>query len=336
MNVVAAMTRQPEGTTVDAQNVRLLDVSEGRARGGSRPGTSKYVSSQINSSNRIQDVNYATLITNATPATGSLGIRVVTPVAVAGGVIKKFTTETVTAATTGGSRSLSSSALIIFSTELFGRLYYTDGISYKIWIGSTNTTSDWTPTAGSLPGTDGTSVPRLIEMWRSRIVLSGLRTDPHNWWMSKVGDPLDWDTAPATPTATQAIEGGVGITGKVPDIINCIIPYSDDVLIFGCDHSIYQLSGDPMGGGAFDLISDTIGTAFGRPYCMDGVGNIYFFSSRGGVYRIPAIEGGPKPVSLEAVGPKLRTVDLNTTSVRMAWDEEAYGFHLFLTPFVTR
>ncbi len=115
-----------------------------------------------------------------------------------------------------------------------------------------------------------------------------------------------------------------------------MIPYSDDVLIFGCDHSIYQMSGDPMDSGAIDLISDTVGMAFGRPYCMDGQGNIYFFSNRGGVYTLAGGGGKPTPISLDLIGPEIDKINLNTTSVRMVWDEESFGFHLFLTPYVSR
>jgi hypothetical protein len=253
-------------------------------------------------------------------------------VGVVGGVIKKFDETTVTAASTAGSRTLSSTVPFLFSTELFGKMYYVDGISYKIWTGSTNATSDWTPTAGSLPGTDGTLAPRLITNWRSRIVLSGLASDPHNWFMSALGDPLDFDYSPTVQVETQASTGSVGVVGKGKDTITCLIPFSDDTLIIGCDHSIWQMSGDPQLSGRTDLVTDKIGIAFGNPWCKDQYGNIYFFSNDCEVYKMSAGDGSIVSLSENSIAPQLSQVNLNTTLIRMAWDVAANGFHLFFVP----
>lgn len=335
VNVVAPRSAQPEGTCFDCLNVRPFDVSEARSRGGARPGISKFVSSTIGGTTRVQDINSTTTVINSAPASSSLRVRQVLAVAVRGGTVYQVDSSSVSAATTSGVRTLSSTAPFIFSAELFGRVYYTDGTSYKIWVAANNTTTDWTPTAGSLPGTDGTTTPRLIEMWRSRLVLSGLRSDPHNWFMSKLGDPLDWDYAPATVTETQAIQGGSGVVGKIGDVITCMIPYSDEILIVGCDHSIYQIAGDPQASsGRIDLISDTIGMAFGRPWCRDSAGNVYFFSSLGHVYVIPGGTGRPQPLTNNSIAPLLIDTNLNTVLVRMVWDEVQQGLYLFITPFV--
>ena len=48
---------QLPGTTPIAQNVRLYEPDSGSARGGSRPGLGKYVSSQPNGSRLIQHIN---------------------------------------------------------------------------------------------------------------------------------------------------------------------------------------------------------------------------------------------------------------------------------------
>ena len=67
---------QPEGTTVDAQNVRpfpgsspdtastLNSESSGRARGGQRPGMTKYLSTahDTTQTRRIQDINHLCLL----------------------------------------------------------------------------------------------------------------------------------------------------------------------------------------------------------------------------------------------------------------------------------
>lgn len=331
INVVAPRTAQPEGTCVDATNVRVFDSLEGRARGGSRPGLAKYCANAVVANTRIQDLNYATVIANSAPSANTLGVRTIVPVVVANGTVATFNTTAVTNATVTGNSALAANAPFIFSTVLYGKAYFTDGTSYKIWDGATNTTSDWTPSAGSLPGTDGTRVPRLIEMWRGRIVLAGLASDPHNWFMSALGNPLDWDYAPATPVETQAVTGGTGVVGKIGDVINCIIPYSDDELIVGCDHSIWLLAGDPQGGGRFDMVSDTIGMAFGRPWCRDDAGVIYFFSTSCEVYSLDR-ERKLTNLTETSISPLLANTNLNEVLVRMAYDHAQQGVHLFLTP----
>jgi hypothetical protein len=331
INVVAPRTAQPEGTCVDAENVRVFDTLEGRARGGNRPGLAKYCANAIATSMRVQDINYATVIANSAPSANTLGVRTIVPVAVANGTICTFNTTTVTAANTSGNSSLLANAPFIFSTELFGRVYYTDGVSYKIWVGANNTATDWTPTAGSMPGTNGTRIPRLIEMWRSRLVLAGLASDPHNWFMSALGLPLNWDYAPATSTETQAVTGGTGVVGKIGDVINCIIPWSDDTLLFGCDSSVWKMSGDPQAGGRLDCVSDSVGMAFGRPWCRDESGNIYFFSTQCAMYSL-AQDGGLKNLTDDTIGPLLANTNLNQTLVRIAYDRAQQGVHVFLTP----
>lgn len=332
INVLTPETAQAPDTCIDCRNVRPLDSTNGRMRGGIRPGTSKYLSSQFGDGNPIQNITQTTSVVAAAPNTAAIGVRDVRNVAVANGVISQFTDSAITDANTSGSRSLSSTAQFIFSASVFGDIYYVDGISYKIWQGSNNTTKDWTLTDGTLPGTDGTVAPRLIANWRSRLVLSGLRTDPHNWWMSALGDPLDYDFAPTTTVGTQAVAGSVGVVGKIADVVNALVPISDDVLVFGCDHSIWMMSGDPMAGGSVDLLSDTIGFAFGRAYCRDAKGTLYFLSSRGSVYSLSVSDRGFTSLTEQSIDPLVQGTDLNSTLVSMAWSEEESGFNLFLTP----
>ncbi len=47
--------QQPQGTTVDCQNVRVFDPATGRARGAQRNGLSKYMPDQIAAS-EVQDI----------------------------------------------------------------------------------------------------------------------------------------------------------------------------------------------------------------------------------------------------------------------------------------
>lgn len=293
-------------------------------RGASRPGTSKYLASQINSSNRVQFLGHVAY----SSAVSGASTRTLKNVAVAGGTVKSFTSAGATLAT-GGSGALSSTTPYIHGAELFGLIYFADGTNSKYWDAQTDTVFSWTAAHGTMPS-NGANLPRLIATWRSRIVMAGLIGDAHNWFMSAVGDPDDWDYAPTDLTLQDAVAGNNAEAGKSPDVINCIIPFNDDILWFGCDHSIWQLTNDPLEAGRFDLISDTVGMAFGKPYCRDPAGLIYFLGSRGGLY---VMTPGQLPVRLsdKAIEKRLADLDLSQTKVQLAWDDRSQHVLIFLT-----
>ena len=54
LNEDTALTDQPSMSSPDLQNVRAYDPETGRARGGQRPGLSKYLSTQVNGSRGVQ------------------------------------------------------------------------------------------------------------------------------------------------------------------------------------------------------------------------------------------------------------------------------------------
>lgn len=233
---------------------------------------------------------------------------------------------------TSGANAYSDLRPVMFAAQNGARLYIVDGVQTKRYNPLTNTIESWTAAAGTFPVGTATDYPRLIETWRGRTVLAGVPTDPDNWWMTRQNDATDFNTSAQDDQAAIAGNNAEGL-GRVPDIINCIIAYSDDLLIFGCDHSIHRVTGDPRRGGSMDLLSDTIGMAWGRPFCRDALGTIYFFSSRCRVYRMTP-HGAIQHISA-GIDNILQNVDLLNTVVRMAWDDEEQGFYLLLTPMNT-
>jgi hypothetical protein len=247
--------------------------------------------------------------------------------AVVAGTIKSFTTAAI-ATPTGGASALDSAAQYISSALLFQKIYYADGVSYKVYDPKTDTVSDYeSDSAGTIP-----KRCKLIESWRGRIVLARSPDDPQNWFMSEKDDPLNWDFFPPVPNEVQAVAGNNSKTGLVPDIVNSMVPYSDDVLFFGGDKSIWQLSGDPAEGGRLDLMTDITGMSFGRPWAKDPNGVLYFFGSRGGMYRM--VPGrAPERISMNRIERRLQEVDLSTNYIRMAYNYRDEGIHIFQMPF---
>ena len=53
-----AYSSQPEGTSPDCLNVRPYDVLADRLRGGQRPGTSKFIRTEVNGTAAIQRLGF--------------------------------------------------------------------------------------------------------------------------------------------------------------------------------------------------------------------------------------------------------------------------------------
>lgn len=320
---------QASDTTVACRNVRNYDPRTGRARGAQRPGVTRLNSGQASGTGnkQIQDIIAVTTVpTSSGVSLTNLAAREAVVYCVCDGTVQTVTSSGFTTVSSGSS-ALSATAPVIFSAPLFGKLYYADGTNWKYWTGSAMAT--WTASAGSLP-VSGSDKPRLIEQWRTRIVMSGLRGDVHNWFMSACGDPTDFDYG-ATASPTIAASGNNADAGYVGDIINTMIPYDDDTLLFGCDHSIWQMSGDPAEGGRIDEISDIAGMAFGRPWCKAYDGTIYFMGSRGGIYKM-VLGSKPERISADRIEENLNVVDLNQMIVRCIYDDVQQGIYFFITP----
>ena len=259
--------------------------------------------------------------------------RYVRSLAVCGGSVRRFDSavsgvETVT----NGSDALSNQPVVFGAVNLLD-VYFADGENMKLYDSETNSIITWTPDVGNLP-IDGNGLKaRLIETWQGRIVLSGLPGDPSNWFMSKMHAPLNWDYVPSVDDQgpTQAVAGNNADAGKLGDTVTGLVPYTDDVLVMGGDNTLWQMSGNPAAGGRIDQISDITGMAWGRAWTKDPSGAIWFFGSRGGLYRLVPNDI-PERASLSQIDDTLASVDLKNNIVRLAWDDRLFGLVIAITP----
>jgi hypothetical protein len=147
---------------------------------------------------------------------------------------------------------------------------------------------------------------------------------------TRVDDPFDNDYSPVNPDPEQAWALQTGNEGTVGDSVTALIAYSDDLLIIGCDHSIYMLRGDPGFGGTKDLVSEDLGIAFGKAWTKDPDGNLYFFSNRGAVYVMAP--GGGKPTKLtQPINQLVNAVNTGESAISMAWDDKTNRLYVFVT-----
>ena len=128
-------------------------------------------------------------------------------------------------------------------------------------------------------------------LYRGRLVMAGLKTDPQNWFMSAVNEPLDWDYGATPISATMAVAGNQTNAGKCPDIITCLAPYSDDLMFIGGDHTLWRMTGDPADRGRIDNISYKTGISGPDAYAFDPNGTFYFYGT-GTIWRM-AGQGAP-------------------------------------------
>lgn len=231
--------------------------------------------------------------------------------------------------TTGDSPALNYTG-VVFSTSANQKLYFADGVNWAYFDPSAGTINRWSATSGILPVDSDNNTPRLICTWRGRVVLSGLIKDPQNWFVSKVNDPTDFNYGDPAIPPTMAIAGNNAPQGLVGDVITSLCPYSDDVLLFFGDHTIYKMSGDPMENGHIDLVSDTIGGAWGICWCKDPYGTVYFLSNKMGIYSLRP-DQQPQRIS-QAVEQLLVDLDSGTNNFRLLWDDRFQGLHVFISP----
>jgi len=250
-------------------------------------------------------------------------IRVTELYAVSNGSIYKVSSSGATLVT-GGENALYATYLPVTAVYAYGHVFWIDGAHSVDYDMSTSTATSWTATAGTLP-----SEARIMALYRGRIVLAGFKNDPHNWYMSTAGNPLDWDYG-ATPSATMAVAGNDCNAGACPDIITCLAPFNDDLMVIGGDHTLWVLRGDPADNGRIDNISNHTGIAGPRAYTLDPNGVMYFFGS-GTLWRL-APTGIPEPISRNRLDRTFKNIDLSSYDVRLVWDSIRHGLHIFLVP----
>ncbi len=228
----------------------------------------------------------------------------------------------------GGVSVLSAEAAQIQWTQHQGKLYFVDGQRVIVYDPLLDTVEDLeSKDAGEVP-----KKPRLIASWRNRLILARTIDEPHNWHMSAIGDPENWDYFPALPVVTQAVSGNNARAGLASDLVNTLIPYNDDLMIMGGDHSIARMTGDPMAGGQIDVVSQTIGMAFGASWTIIPDGTLFFVSTEGRIFQM-APNGQIQKISNKFVEDAMLE-DWNDAlyRVKLVWNNKDDGLHVLFLP----
>ena len=230
----------------------------------------------------------------------------------------------------GGSSCLDPRARYVSIASLFQRIMATDGTRSVIYQPAVDgMVRPYVAQSGQVP-----EKVQLWSAWRGRAVAARTADDPHAWFMGAVEDPFDWDYFTPPLRSDKAVFSTTSRAGLAPDIINTVVPYSDQELLIGCDHAWWYLPGDPLGSRAeWQLLSGITGGSFGdKSWCKDPDENLYLFGSRGGLYRKPP-GGGLSEISRETIHKRLAQIDLERFYVELFWNWREEGIHIFVMPF---
>lgn len=324
INFPITATLGPQIGTANFLNAVLLDPRVPEYQATSPPNIVEYLTVCA------EDSTYSAARFNLVEVTSETGsARSMTSLGVSGGNVYTFADTGSPATPTGGTGALDSTAQYIHAATIFEKAYLTDGMTTVVYDPVDDEVS-------TLEATSAGDVPprcKLLEPWQGRLVLARDADNAALWHMSAIGDPTDFDFDPPLPNASSAISGALSRAGLCPDIINTMIPFSDDFLIFGCDSSIWLLRGNPNEGGRFDQVSRTIGMAFGRPWCIDDRDRIWFFGNKGGLFVMTPDGGIERPSQYRVDRALQDLVDLSTHYVQLAYDRRLEAVHVLVFPF---
>ena len=172
----------------------------------------------------------------------------------------------------------------------------------------------------------------LAAAWRGRLVLAGDPANPQNFYMSRVGDPADWDYG--STDGAQAVAGNLSVSGHIGEPITALIPYTDDYMIIGCANSLWMMEGDLAAGGSIVLISNQMGIVGKDAWCVDPMGTLYFIAS-GGLYSVKPIWEKYQPPTLlteKNYNQFFQSIPWSYTIVSMVWDADLHYLNMFFTP----
>lgn len=270
-----------------------------------------------------------------TSTVAAVAPRLLTNLAVSAGSIKKATSSGVSiplGASTLANPVLASTGQYVSCCFGFGLAFFVDGktpVYYDPWKDELRS---FVAKGAGKP----LERPSLVTRWRGRLGFLRGRDAPQTGRFSRVGAPFDHDTQPAVITPDQAFDAAAAPAFAIPDVINGFIPASDDLAYVLCDSTVHRITGDPMAGGQIHPIASPTGGAFGKAWCKDGNGNIYFYGSRGGVWMIPA--GGFEAVEITSrtIAKRMRQIDLGKHYVIMEWAPEYDGLAVVPVPFANQ
>ena len=228
-------------------------------------------------------------------------------------------------------------AALLSAAYCNGNLFIVDGDTpryYNPLASAPDEVQTWTASQGLLPSTCSG-----LANWRNRLVLFASPHHPQNYYMSRQGNPWDFDFSCDDPQS--AVSSDLLSAGRIGDPIQAVCPLNDDTIVFGCSRSIWVLDGDPAQGGIAQQRSDRTGILSANAWATDPSGNLYFLGEEG-LYRMTP-GGRPENITATRIPElgKYKPVPLGQAGasgeyyISLAYDADRHGLMIFLTPYDT-
>lgn len=217
-------------------------------------------------------------------------------------------------------------SFFVSAATLFSKTYLVDGSDiFQIDL-ATEQFETYTVSAGTPP-----TNPTIAVAWRGRLVLSGDRNEPQNIWASEVNDPTDWNISVTPPTETMAWVANTGNLGRVGPPVHALIPVSDDILVVGCEQSMFVIRGDLASNGSIDNLTENTGIVGQNAWCRAADGSIYFVGGNG-FYKMAPDGSEPVEISRDIYPQFFQGFDRSQMFVTCVYDPSRYGIWIFLAP----
>jgi hypothetical protein len=168
----------------------------------------------------------------------------------------------------------------------------------------------------------------FVARYRDRIVWAA----GSNWYMSRLGDPLDYDYGTFQNVATRPVAGASSDAGDLPNNITAVVAFSDDYLLFASRNELYILTGDPaLFSGSLNNVSRKVGIIDKLAWCDLPDGSLAFMAHDGLYLLPPGGRGKPQPLSQDRLPDELRDFDTKNNNVILAYDDRNRGIMINVT-----
>lgn len=124
--------------------------------------------------------------------------------------------------------------------------------------------------------------------------LAGAPDNPHVFTCGRTNDITDWDSSKEDEGA--AFESTGAFLGLITEPLTAMFAFAEDRAIFGCEESLWMLTGHPRRGGRLEIVSSSAGILGQWAWTATPSGQV-FFMSRGGLMQIDRTQFGTLIVS---------------------------------------
>lgn len=305
----AGFQSQAPFTTLESINFWPRDVVTGRAMSATRPPLVPVASPG-------SPVNFLQLVSRGT--VGAIQLTIIA--AEAAGVVKYW----------NGSSWVAASPTVAVTTgrPVYGASYLQDAIILNDttplrFDASIDSVVTYVATAETVPPD-----ARVAATWQGCMWLAGQVATPHIFYGSRTGDIFDWDDSLLDTGASFAATGeNEGLIGQA---VTALAPQHSDIMIIGCETSLWALRGHPRRGGVLDALSSTVGILGQGAWTTTPDGTMFFMSKQGLVGLGPNAGAVPIPISKKAIPDELQGLTFSPLSpeISMEYDVRWNGIHI--------